>query len=142
MECIFLLISIYYSITITMGWWWIGIWRDFAMKQNSFALVCHSLARFTCFALLIQTVGYSVILVNCPAPDCSSVIIPMGWSSYLTTWIPDVAQKCKYQSIWQLDIALKNRSSGLCFVGSPKNSGSEEPKIDAFFGMLISKSRW
>jgi hypothetical protein len=40
-----------------------------------------------------------------------------------------LAHKCRYQSIWQAEIAATKSSSGLCLVLSPRKAGSEDPKM-------------
>src|SRR5690606_21652048 len=106
-----------------------GKFTELAMKQSSFARLCNLLASEIIEASVTVTIGLSVTFTNRPLPVESSSITPIALSTYSVTTTPACAHRCKYQSMWQVDNEETNSSSGLCLVLSPRNAGSEEPKI-------------
>src|SRR5690606_16865577 len=91
--------------------------------------LCNSFALSIIHSSFTDTFGLSVTSTNCPPPFDVSTIIPVALSIYSITITPASEHKCKYHSIWQEDNDVTNKSSGLYLVLSPRNAGSEEPKI-------------
>ena len=132
-----LILFSYFSFTVTSGWCLTGKLTEFAIKQNSRALVCSSMAFATMSSLFTVTCGCSVTSVKRPFPSFSSRSIPSAVSTYASTITLFAAQKCRYHSIWQEESDDTRKSSGLCRVLSPRKAGSDEPRIKGLFSTAM-----
>ena len=109
-----------------------GKLQEFAIKQNAFAFSCIDSIFSSIQVSFTFTCGCNITSENLPLPSSASVILPTAASEYSKTMTEASEHKCRNQSIWQDESEETNISSGLYFILSPRNEGSELASIICF----------